>query len=43
VKRYLSDGLAKMALSLADDGSIAGRLGTPDPGTLKGRHDAQRF
>lgn len=40
VKRYLSDGLAKMALSLADDGSIADRLGTPPQ---KGRTDAQRF
>ncbi|TXK17240.1 SigE family RNA polymerase sigma factor [Homoserinibacter sp. GY 40078] len=35
VKRYLSDGLAKMAIALADDGTIADRLG-PDgarPGT----------
>jgi RNA polymerase sigma factor (sigma-70 family) len=43
VKRYLSDGLAKMALSLADDGSIADRLGTRRSETQKGRHDAQRF
>ncbi|QEO10387.1 RNA polymerase sigma factor [Protaetiibacter larvae] len=27
VKRYLSDGLAKMAIALADDGTVAGRLG----------------
>lgn len=27
VKRYLSDGLAKMAISLADDGTAADRLG----------------
>ena len=27
VKRYLSDGLAKMAIALADDGTAAGRLG----------------
>lgn len=27
VKRYLSDGLAKMAIALADDGTISGRLG----------------
>lgn len=26
VKRYLSDGLAKMAISLADDGTVADRL-----------------
>jgi RNA polymerase sigma factor (sigma-70 family) len=41
VKRYLSDGLAKMALSLADDGTITDRLGTPD--VRKGGRDAQRF
>jgi len=28
VKRYLSDGLAKMAIALADDGTAADRLGT---------------
>jgi len=28
VKRYLSDGLAKMAISLADDGTAADRLGS---------------
>ncbi|GAB3408392.1 hypothetical protein GCM10027515_25620 [Schumannella luteola] len=28
VKRYLSDGLAKMAIALADDGTIEDRLGT---------------
>lgn len=27
VKRYLSDALAKMAIALADDGTVAGRLG----------------
>ncbi len=27
VKRYLSDGLAKMAIALADDGTAEGRLG----------------
>jgi RNA polymerase sigma-70 factor (ECF subfamily) len=27
VKRYLSDGLAKMAIALADDGTVADRLG----------------
>src|SRR5690606_9281372 len=26
VKRYLSDGLAKMALAMADDGTVADRL-----------------
>lgn len=30
VKRYLSDGLAKMAISLADDGTVEDRL-TPRP------------
>lgn len=29
VKRYLSDGLAKMALALADDGTAADRTGAP--------------
>ncbi len=29
VKRYLSDGLAKMAIALADDGTIEDRLGVP--------------
>lgn len=29
VKRYLSDGLARMAIALADDGTAAGRLGGP--------------
>ena len=32
VKRYLSDGLAKMAISLADDGTVEDRL-TPRPHT----------
>ncbi|MEZ5190612.1 MAG: sigma-70 family RNA polymerase sigma factor [Schumannella sp.] len=37
VKRYLSDGLAKMAIALADDGTAAGRLGPAGavPGTGK--------
>jgi len=30
VKRYLSDGLAKMAIALADDGNADDRLGGPD-------------
>lgn len=35
VKRYLSDGLAKMAIALADDGTVEGRLGSGGarPGT----------
>jgi RNA polymerase sigma factor (sigma-70 family) len=37
VKRYLSDGLAKMAISLADDGTAADRLGTPQKGTARER------
>jgi RNA polymerase sigma factor (sigma-70 family) len=41
VKRYLSDGLAKMALSLADDGTVADRLQPPN--STKGRNHAQRF
>lgn len=46
VKRYLSDGLAKMALALADDGTIADRLGTPQgrtSNTREGGRNAQRF
>jgi RNA polymerase sigma-70 factor (ECF subfamily) len=39
VKRYLSDGLAKMAISLADDGTAEDRL-LPRP--RKGDRDAQR-
>ncbi|MBI5160971.1 MAG: sigma-70 family RNA polymerase sigma factor [Micrococcales bacterium] len=35
VKRYLSDGLAKMAIALADDGTAEGRLRGPREG---GRH-----
>ena len=35
VKRYLSDGLAKMAIALADDGTAADRLGTNDLATAK--------
>jgi RNA polymerase sigma factor (sigma-70 family) len=45
VKRYLSDGLAKMAISLADDGTPADRLGPagarPGTGERKGRTHAQ--
>jgi RNA polymerase sigma-70 factor (ECF subfamily) len=37
VKRYLSDGLAKMAIALADDGTAADRLGTTE-----GERHAQR-
>lgn len=39
VKRYLSDGLARMALSLADDGTAADRLG---PGGAADRRGATR-
>ena len=35
VKRYLSDGLAKMAIALADDGTVEQRLGTA-PAAKKG-------
>lgn len=52
VKRYLSDGLAKMAIALADDGTAADRLGAggarPGTGTTPlrspslGRADAPR-
>ncbi len=38
VKRYLSDGLAKMAISLADDGTAADRLG---PAGAHARHRHQ--
>lgn len=40
VKRYLSDGLAKMAISLADDGTAADRL---RPATGKGGARAERI
>jgi RNA polymerase sigma factor (sigma-70 family) len=47
VKRYLSDGLAKMAIALADDGTAEGRLGPggarPGTGTTRGPRDAQRI
>lgn len=33
VKRYLSDGLAKMAIALADDGTAADRLGSHEGGS----------
>ncbi|MEO8527765.1 MAG: sigma-70 family RNA polymerase sigma factor [Pseudolysinimonas sp.] len=40
VKRYLSDGLAKMAISLADDGTVEDRL-TPRPaGSSRSRKEA---
>ena len=39
VKRYLSDGLAKMAIALADDGTAADRLGTREPRTA---HEGER-
>jgi len=40
VKRYLSDGLAKMAIALADDGTAADRLGTAT--SYEGDRHAQR-
>ena len=51
VKRYLSDGLAKMAIALADDGTAADRLGPagavpraqPRPRTNEGDRDAHRI
>ena len=42
VKRYLSDGLAKMALSLADDGTVADRLGPPAPTGTDDRRDGSQ-
>ncbi len=43
VKRYLSDGLAKMAIALADDGTVADRLGPggarPGTGTTPYRRE----
>lgn len=41
VKRYLSDGLAKMAISLADDGTVEDRL-TPHASRPAPRKEAQR-
>src|SRR5690606_37041547 len=41
VKRYLSDGLAKMAISLADDGTAEDRL-TPRAGTQRARKGPAR-
>jgi len=41
VKRYLSDGLAKMAISLADDGTAEDRLTPRPPATRKGAFRAQ--
>ena len=51
VKRYLSDGLAKMAIALADDGTAADRLGPAGavarerthPRTTEGDRDAHRI
>ena len=51
VKRYLSDGLAKMAIALADDGTAADRLGPagaaprtrPRSRTNEGDRDAHRI
>jgi RNA polymerase sigma-70 factor (ECF subfamily) len=51
VKRYLSDGLAKMAIALADDGTAADRLGPagaaprtrPGARTNEGDRDAHRI
>lgn len=40
VKRYLSDGLAKMAIALADDGTAADRLGTAT--THETAHEGER-
>ena len=37
VKRYLSDGLAKMAIALADDGTAADRLGPAGARTTNDR------
>lgn len=45
VKRYLSDGLAKMAIALADDGTVADRLGPAGAAparTPEGDRDAHR-
>ena len=47
VKRYLSDGLAKMAIALADDGTAADRLGPAGAAartrTEQGEVDAHRI
>jgi RNA polymerase sigma factor (sigma-70 family) len=47
VKRYLSDALAKMAIALADDGTVADRLGPAGARTTsdhtKGRGNGQRI
>lgn len=40
VKRYLSDGLAKMAIALADDGTVADRLGPAGPAPRAAHTDA---
>jgi RNA polymerase sigma-70 factor (sigma-E family) len=41
VKRYLSDGLAKMAIALADDGTAADRLGPAGAAPRQGRTPAR--
>jgi RNA polymerase sigma-70 factor (sigma-E family) len=41
VKRYLSDGLAKMAIALADDGTVADRLGPAGPAPRAAHTDAR--
>ena len=46
VKRYLSDGLAKMAIALADDGTAADRLGPAGAAPTRateGDRDAHRI
>lgn len=42
VKRYLSDGLAKMAIALADDGTAADRLGPAGAAPLTRRTSTQK-
>jgi RNA polymerase sigma-70 factor (sigma-E family) len=42
VKRYLSDGLAKMAIALADDGTAADRLGPGGPAPRSSRSEGDR-
>jgi RNA polymerase sigma factor (sigma-70 family) len=42
VKRYLSDGLAKMAISLADDGTAADRLGPAGAREHNRREESRR-
>lgn len=42
VKRYLSDGLARMAIALADDGTAAERLGPAGPAARPAARPARR-